>query len=179
VRRRRISTPRWALTSSYPLLSPDLKAALALIVPIDGGGVVYWPCAALGRDEEWREAVYFAEATAWFRFWGVWPNADSGKQEIAAGDVVDVRESRLRLPARFAAELYAAGESGMGYTVFEVGFVDGSRAAQVTGNAVDFVTYPPGKGPEDVVGVYPHAGRAAAHTAAVNYLWCLFTGPSP
>jgi hypothetical protein len=161
--------------ASYPPLSPELSTALAKITPIDGGGVVYWPCAALGRDGMWREAVYFAEASTWFRAWGLWPDEDTGKQEIAAEDVVDVRDSRLRLPARFAAQLYAAGESGMGYTVFEVGFADGSRVAYVTGNAVDFVTYPPGKGPEDVVAVYPHAGRTAAHTSAVNYFWCLFS----
>jgi len=166
------------LAIAYPPLSAELKTALATIVPINGGGVLYWPCAALGRDGAWREAVYFAEATAWFRSWGVWPREDAGKQEIAAESIVDVRDSQLRLPARFAAELYAAGESGMGYTLFEMEFSDGSRAAQATGNAVDFVAYPAGKGPHDVVAVYPNAGRTAVRAAAVDYLWCLFTGPA-
>ncbi len=161
--------------ATYPTLSSKLKVALANIAPIDGGGVIYWPCAALGRDGQWREAVYFSEASSWYRAWGVWPEKDIGKQEIAADDVIAVRDSRLRLPARFAAQLYAAGESGMGYSAFEIEFSDGTRTAHVTGNAVDFVSYPRGKRPGDVIAVYPHAGRTAAHAVTVNYLWCLFT----
>ena len=44
-------------------------------------------------------------------------------------------------------------------TIFTIVFSDGERRPCVTGNAVDFVRYPPGKGPFDVVAVIPHEGR--------------------
>jgi hypothetical protein len=47
----------------------------------------------------------------------------------------------------------------MGYTIFTVVFADGLRQACVTGNAVDFIRYPPGKSPKDVVKVLPARGQ--------------------
>jgi hypothetical protein len=68
-------------------------------------------------------------------------------------------DSPTRLPVRFADEISRHGESGMGHTIFTVVFADGQRQACVTGNAVDFIRYPLGKGPRDVAAVIPHAGR--------------------
>jgi hypothetical protein len=45
------------------------------------------------------------------------------------------------------------------------------------GNAVDFITYPSGKGPSDVVAVYPHEGRNDPDRidGGVKYYWCLYS----
>ena len=69
-------------------------------------------------------------------------------------------ESPRRLPAQFANKLYKSGESGMGYTIFTVIFADGSRQAYGTGNAVDFISYPEGKGQMDVVDCAAPRGKA-------------------
>ena len=63
----------------------------------------------------------------------------------------------------------------MGYTVFTVVFKDGTRQAYITGNAVDFVRYPEGKGTEDVARVLPHEGRNAEPIRAPEYYWCLYS----
>ncbi len=70
--------------------------------------------------------------------------------------LAEARDSPARLPARFANKLYRHGESGLGYTIFTVVFADGEKQACVTGNALDFIRYPHGKGPIDVVAVIPH-----------------------
>jgi hypothetical protein len=67
------------------------------------------------------------------------------------------------------------GESGMGYTIFTVVFADGSRQAYSCGNAVDFIRYPEGAGPKDVVDVLPHEGRNAEPVRCPEYYWCLFS----
>lgn len=87
------------------------------------------------------------------------------------------RQLWSRLPVCFANELYAAGESGMGYRVFVIEFRDGTGQAYHTGGAVDFLEYPDSKGPEDVVRALPHEGRSKwihlAHHA--EYSVCLVT----
>jgi hypothetical protein len=65
----------------------------------------------------------------------------------------------------------------MGYTIFAVVFSDGSRQACVTGNAVDFVSYPVGKGSGDVTAVHPHEGRNAEPVRAPGWYWCLYSEP--
>jgi len=75
--------------------------------------------------------------------------------------------------------LYREGESGMGYTLFEIEFTDGTRVAYGNGNAIDFLTYPPGKSGRDIAAVKAHAGRDAPHPfGPPDYRWCLFSGPA-
>jgi hypothetical protein len=47
----------------------------------------------------------------------------------------------------------------MGYTIFTVVFSDGARQACVTSTGVDFIDYPPGKGPLDVTAVISNEGK--------------------
>jgi len=47
-----------------------------------------------------------------------------------------------------------------------------SRESYVTGNAVDFIRYPGGKGPADVVRVIAHEGSANIRQ---HYCWCLYS----
>jgi hypothetical protein len=105
---------------------------------------------------------------------GVWPEDDSAKLAVDLNAVVEIEESPFRLPARFANELYDAGESGMGYTVFKVEFRDGSQAAFDNGNAIDFVIYPPGQSASTVARVSPHEGRHDPRQPSADYGWCLF-----
>jgi len=91
--------------------------------------------------------------------------------------VTDAEDSPTRLPARFANEIYRNGESGMGYTIFTVVFADGERQASGTGNGVDFIRYPDGKTPADVVAVLPHEGRGASVANAPEWYWCLYSAP--
>jgi hypothetical protein len=64
----------------------------------------------------------------------------------------------------------------MGYTIFTIVFSDGSRQACVTGNAVDFIRYPPDLGPEDVIAVLPHEGsRDDSLIRSPEWYWCLYS----
>ena len=159
-------------TRRYPSLNANLRRQLANIASADG---VAFPSSVKLKDGTLRERVYLASAAEWFVQWGVWPEDDPGKRSIDIRDVVSISDSQVRLPARFAAELYAAGESGMGYCIFTVMFDDGSRQAYATGNAVDFVDYPQGQSPATVAKVLPHVGRGDPSLRnGPEYHWCLF-----
>ena len=105
----------------------------------------------------------------------MYPENDRGKMSIKIEDVLRVEDSPTRLPAPFANEIYNQGESGMGYTIFTVLFSDGERQACITGNAVDFIRYPDGKRPEDMIAVLPHEGRNAQPVGAPHWYWCLYS----
>ena len=113
------------------------------------------------------------------KMWGAYMQTEGAKRLIRVEDVAQVRDSPKRIPARFANELYQHGESGMGYTIFTVVFSDGTRQGCVTGNGVDFIQYPTGKGPLDVTAVIPHEGKRdnSLFTAPSSY-WCIYTEES-
>jgi len=88
-----------------------------------------------------------------------YPANDSAKHSISVAEVVSLREGRSRLPPRFANELYAAGESGMGYAVFTVVF---SRCfGLLTGR--------------EVREVLPHVCREANSRYGPKYYWCIYS----
>jgi hypothetical protein len=166
--------------SRYGNLLTDLREQLQGIEPSTDESctcVEYFPCAVMLKDGRRDNRVYLASAEPWFRKWGVWPEDDPGKSLIRIEDIVSIAESPSRLPAKFANELYRAGESGMGYTVFTVEFsgLIKSHRTYLTGNAVDFIEYPWRKGPKDVIGVLPHVGRDARPRNGPRYSWCLFS----
>jgi hypothetical protein len=87
-----------------------------------------------------------------------------------------IEGSPTRLPARIATEIYKSGESGMRFNIFTLIFADGQRQAYSAGNAVDFVIYPPGKGPDDVLAVLLHEGRNDPEIIwPPHYCWCLYS----
>lgn len=157
----------------YPALTAGLKSQLDRIVPSVDGNLEYFPCCVRMKDGREIDRVYVVSAQPYIVNWGVWPDQDPHKFEIRLEDVAEIRESPMRLPPRFANELYRAGESGMGYTVFTVTFRDGSDRSYVTGNAIDFVVLPHGKGVRDIVAVTPHAGRDHAVPDHAPYYWCI------
>jgi len=158
-----------------PKLPDRLREDLNAITPSTDGDLTYWPCAAHMKDGTVFTCVYVLPEGPYIRQWGVYPHQDRGKSYISVADVDALAESPTRLPAPFANKLYKSGESGMGYTIFTVVFADGSRQAYGSGNAVDFVRYPEGKGPSDVVDVLPHEGRNAEPVSCPEYYWCLFS----
>ena len=160
----------------YFPLPTHVREALAQVQPSRDGDLVYYPCRAVLNTSEAFDTVYIVPEKPYLEHWGVYPEDDRYKHSIRIEDIAEVGESPLRLPARFADELYAKGESGMGYTIFTVVFADGLRQACVTGNAVDFIHYPVGKGPADVVGVLPHEGRRdESLVKAPEWYWCLYS----
>jgi hypothetical protein len=114
------------------------------------------------------------DAQAYINAWGVWPEDDSGKTSIQIEDVASVSESPLRLPVAFANELYRAGESGMGYSIFTVVFSDGTEIPVVSGGAIDFIPLPDNKKMKDVARVVAHKGRDRNPVPSPKYSWCLF-----
>ena len=159
----------------FPPLPDKLRQDLNAISPSVDRDITYWPCAARVKDGTVLTCVYIVEEAPYLRHWGIYPEQDRAKSYILVQDVDALAESPRRLPSRFANELYKAGESGMGYTIFTVRFANGYRQAYVTGNAVDFIRYPEGMTQSDVVAVLPHEGRNAEPISCPEYYWCLFS----
>ena len=162
--------------AEYSPLLPHIRESLKAIEASGDGDLVYYPCQAVLKSGEALDTVYIVSEKPYLKHWGVYPENDQGKRWIRMEDIAEVRESPSRLPAKFAKEIYRNGESGMGYTIFTVVFADGVRQACVSGNAIDFIQYPTGKGPNDVVAVIPHEGRR--DDSLVNspeWYWCLYS----
>lgn len=160
----------------YSTLLPHVREALTNIEPSRDGKLVYYPCRAVLKSGEVFDTVYIVSEKPYVKHWGVYPESDLGKRWVRMEDIAEVQESPTRLPARFANEIYRNGESGMGYTIFTVVFADGVRQGCATGNAVDFIQYPIGKGPKDVVAVIPHEGRRDdSLVKSPHWYWCLYS----
>ena len=161
--------------SRYATLPEHVRRALLRIAPSGNRDLKYFPCRVTLSDGNVLDTVYIEPEIPYLRSWGVYPEDDQGKKWVRIEDVAIVEESPSRLPALFANEIYRNGESGMGYTIFTVIFSDGDRQACVSGNAVDFIRYPDGKGPKDVIEVLPHEGRDADLIMAPDWYWCLYS----
>jgi hypothetical protein len=163
----------------YAEISEELRQKLAAIPAATyagNAGLAYRPCQVLLKNGKWVDRVYVVPEDPYILSWGVWPEEDHAKKHIRIEDVTAIEESRFRLPARFASKLYEAGESGMGYHIYTVVFDDGLRMAFLSGNAIDFIEYPEGKGPANVVDVLPHIGRDdLGRRESPNYTWCLYS----
>jgi hypothetical protein len=159
----------------YPPLTLGLRQQLERIKPSIAGDLNYYPCAAKLVSGEVLPCVYLVCGERYINSWGVYPENDRAKNWIRVQDVAEVVDSPCRLPAKFATKLYKHGESGMGYTIFTVLFSDLSRQAYGTGNAVDFIQYPEGKGPKNILWVFAHSGRKANPLPCPTYYWCLYS----
>jgi hypothetical protein len=133
------------------------------------------------RSGRTLERVYLVDAEQYIRYWGVWPEADPGKNSLSMGEVVEVDESPHRLPAALANRVYDAGESGMGFCVFTVVLRDGRKLPYLTGNAVDFPQLPAGVNTSDIADVMPHVPGSSfsdrephADERDAAYFWCLY-----
>jgi hypothetical protein len=165
---------------TFPELPRELELQLRAIAPSHDGQIEYRPCMATLRDGRVLERVYVVDAQSYISTWGVWPEDDSGKHALDIAEVIRLEESPHRLPPDIADRIYRAGESGMGYAIFTIVFRDGTKQAYVSGNAVDFISYPSGQSAGSIAQVLLHQGRAdTALTDHSPYCWCLFgTGSS-
>jgi hypothetical protein len=159
----------------YSILPDHVREALTRIEPSRDGDLSYFPCRAVLGDGEVLDTVYIVPEQQYLEHWKVYPEDDSAKRWIRVEHINRIEDSPCRLPAQFANELYRSGESGMGYTIFAVVFADGGKQVCVTGNAVDFICYPAGKTPTDVVAVIPHEGRRSSLVKAPQWYWCLYS----
>ncbi len=158
-------------------LSAAIRDDLAHIEPsigMGGANTRHFPCAAVLKSGKEIRCVCFMERGLYMREWGVRPEDDPGKKLIRLEDVACVTASPFRLPPAFATRLYAGGESGMGYQIFTVQFRDGFEQAYLLGNLVDFIDYPQGRSPDDVVNILPHKGRNSNPIPGPGYFWCLY-----
>jgi hypothetical protein len=163
----------------YSALPDHIRRQLQMIEPSGGAELWYFPCRVTLGNGTILDTVYIEPEKPYLHFWGVYPEDDKGKRSIRIEDVLRVEDSPTRLPARFANEIYKRGESGMGYTIFTVVFSDGKRQACVTGGAVDFIRFPDGKGPKDVIAVEPHVGRSVDMVTGPDWYWCLYSEGAP
>lgn len=159
----------------YAVLPDLIRVGLDKISPSGEGKLQYFPCQVTLKSGESLDTVYIVSEAPYLYYWGKYPEDDPAKEWIRIEDVVEVEDSPTRLPARFANKVYRQGESGMGYSIFTVVFVDGSRQACVAGGAIDFISYPFGKGPSDVVDILPGEGRDAQPIKGPRYYWCLYS----
>jgi hypothetical protein len=153
---------------------------LARIEPSDPeSDMPCYPCMVTLRDGRTVDRVYVQAEEPYMKYWGIWPESDRAKQSLPIAEVVEIASSPTRLSPRFATEIYAAGESGMGYTIFTLLFANGYRQAYGVGNAIDFLRYPPGLSPTDVIAVLPHLGRDDSRRIdwGPDYFWCLYSTP--
>jgi hypothetical protein len=160
-------------------IRPQLYAKLQAIRPSRDGDMAYFPCQVRLTDGRVLERVYVQPLEPYRTHWGVLPADDPDKHHVPIEDIADLEESPLRLPPQFADELYRAGESGMGYTIFQLDFRNGASIPVVTGNAVDFVPLPPGTTVADIVRVRPHEGRNDGPCSGPTYYWSIFVGVLP
>ena len=156
-------------------LPQHLAEQLSSVPKSSDGYCEYAPCRVTLKSGEVLDHVYLVERDAFSRVWGAVATT------VALIDIERIDDSPVRLPARWANELYKAGESGMGYTLFIARLRDGSLLPFVVGNAVDFPNWPPGVQPEDVLDVQPHAGREffrdrapGPHESSAQFEWCLY-----
>ena len=166
----------------YPQLTSEQAEQLAGVETSTDGLAVYAPCQVTLTSGEVVDHVYVMEAGNYMRSWGVDPRDDPAKRAVAIERVTFIQSSPTRLPARFANDIYAAGESGMGYTVFTVVVRGGRQLPFVAGNAVDFPAWPTDIDPSGVTHVLTHVGRdnfkdrsPRSNEQMANYHWCLFS----
>jgi hypothetical protein len=160
----------------YSRIPRGLYDQLLLVPPSHDRELEYRPCQVLSTAGELLHCVYVVEERQYFRHWRTWPEDDPHKRHLLIDNVSEISESPFRLPARFADQLYKAGESFMGGCIFRVRFRDGTSQTYATGNAVDFVPYPSNYGKEDVISVNPHEGRTDPGRAkGLDYYWCLYS----
>lgn len=164
------------MQARYASLSASLQEDLAKVEPSRDGEMIFYPCRVILEGGVAMDSVYLAPELPYLRHWGIYPEDDKGRLWISLEWVQHLEASPLRLPARFANQLYSHGPSGVGFFIFTVVFNDGSQQTCISSTAIDFVQYPPGKGPNDVIGVLPYEGKKqAGMVKAPRHFWCLYS----
>ena len=164
------------------VLSDSLRLQLTEVRPSMGlFGIKYRPCEVTLKDGSIDHHVYVQEQQKWLDVWGVDPEDDPGKRSIEIDSVAEIRESPARIPAVFADEIYAAFPLGREEAVFQLVLDDGRVITCRTGDAIDFLRWPAGVEPRQVVGVRTDVGnhRPDADIVNADFAWCLYQGVEP
>jgi hypothetical protein len=161
----------------YSGITRELLGQLRAIEPSRDGSLEYRPCIVTLTDGRDIDCVYVVPFDDYIKVWGVTPEQDESKRGLRIEEIASIRESPSRLPAKLANQIYAAGESGMGYCTFTLEFRDGVAQRYTTGNAVDFVPLPEGKHAKDIAKVVPHTTPWRREDwTTFPYHWCLYEG---
>ena len=159
----------------FPPLHPGLRERLARVSPVrTSAKLVVYPCEVRLLDGSTVDRVYLAEAKPWFEVWGIWPDEDRGKSSLDIRQVADLWDSPTRIPPHLAEKPYLGNNGGMGGSLFALVFRDGSRLTVRSGDAHDFVDYPSGYGPADVVDIDCWLDRQTPYVTLPDYKWCIF-----
>jgi hypothetical protein len=157
-------------------LSSDVQWQLNKIEPsVTTYGVLLYPCSVQLQDRVVRECVYFVDLSGFKRLWGSErPEEVPGLWAISPSQVASIRESSCRLAAKFANEIYKAGESGMGYFDFCLVFSWWCRRDYCVGSFVDFLEYPRWLSPSDVKRVMLYRNKRRLRTTPRTW-WCVLS----
>jgi hypothetical protein len=159
----------------YQPLSDAAYQQLGHIEPIVNHGIIFYPCSVQTTTGQLVSCVYITEETGYFRRWGVWPEDDKGKHAIHVNEISSIAESPCRLPARYANELYKAGETGMGYQIFTVRFKTNIDQTYLAGGVLDFINYPKGLREDDILQVSAGQSGHPPYLRIPTYYWCLYS----
>src|SRR5690242_4336614 len=100
----------------------ELKHQLAMIEPSTPSGensLRIYPCAGRLRDGTRLERICLVAEFPFVQFaYAGAASVELPQNQVSIKDIVQLTESPHRIPARFANQLYEAGETGMGYTSF-------------------------------------------------------------
>jgi hypothetical protein len=89
-------------TKRYSALPQHIRDALNGIEPSWDGDLAYFPCRVVLKDGRVGDNVYIVAEQPYIRMWGIYPEDDRGKSSIRIEDLIEVNESPIRLPAKFA-----------------------------------------------------------------------------
>jgi hypothetical protein len=161
-------------SARIPVVEGQLLHEILAVEPSHDRDLLYRPCCVELESGELVDRVYFAEAFSWHSYWGVWPEDDPGKKSFSFVGIKRSFSSPSRLPAPLADKLYRGGETSVGGTSFALILRDGRRIPALTGNALDFLEYPPDVDPTDIVDViHGYHEISASRITDANYSWCL------
>ena len=134
-------------------------------------GITYWPCSVVTRRGELFDRVYLVAADEWIYLWGYWPDRRS---IIRLEDIIEIHESRFRLPASLANALYSTGETTIAGYEFTLLLRDDRRIGCQMGGAIDFPPLPAGVIGRDVVTVEPGLDRAEVVLSEPGHMFAFF-----
>jgi len=160
-----------------PKESMNLLRELEAIEPSEfEPGTRIYPCSALLNDGTVLECVYFVSADTAKRLFGpAGIEAVSERLRIPVEQVANVGVSPARLPARFANQIYQAGETHYGCYMFTLVFSRWRREKYSQGGFIDFLSFPRGRRPCDVKEVLLRTGPIRA-SRVMEYRWCVYSG---
>lgn len=157
-------------------IPPVLHEMLIRIPPSKHRDTEFRPAQLRLRDATIVPCAYVMPADHFLARCGT---TTDGPDFIAIDDVEAIEECPYRLPADIATRVHNEGETGMGYCLFTVKYSDGTKTVfNAFSTGLDFVDYPPGKSPADVVDVIPHSGSIAdifgRSRSGRNFKWVIF-----